>query len=135
MVSPKIKEFAIFIEPVGSRITCDPPVMNTDEDFLILIKEKDYQSVIYQLGTDGYSLDNPSEHYRPENNQFNSWRCREENLIITSDFLFFRRFMAATAVAKKLNLLEKADRKMLFQAVLYGNGMEKEYSLPNSWFM
>jgi len=29
--------------------------------------------------------------------------------------------MAATAVAKSLNLLRKEDRVMLFQAVLYGN--------------
>lgn len=36
----------------------------------------------------------------------------------------YDRFIAATAVAKRLNLLDKADRIALFQAVLYANGGE-----------
>lgn len=44
-----------------------------------------------------------------------------ENLIITSSQVFHQRFLAASSVAKRLNLLEKSDRIALFQAVLYGN--------------
>lgn len=46
------------------------------------------------------------------------------NLIVTQDNKFYDRFMAATSVAKRLNLLDKADRIALFQAVLYGNRCE-----------
>jgi hypothetical protein len=43
------------------------------------------------------------------------------NLIATSDGDFFRRFLAATQVCIRLNLMNKEDRIALFQAVLYGN--------------
>ena len=43
------------------------------------------------------------------------------NLIVTRNDTFFNRFMAASSVAKRLNLLDKADRVAVFQAVLYGN--------------
>ncbi|MNF99067.1 hypothetical protein D3C84_819530 [compost metagenome] len=53
---------------------------------------------------------------------FQSFTLDDLNLIVTFDPEFYRRFMAATGVAKHLNLLDKQDRVTLFQAVLYGNG-------------
>jgi hypothetical protein len=80
------------------------------------------KKVIEAVHVNGFHLDNPSVHYRPEEGKFNSWRKGETNLIITGDFDFFRRYLSATEVAKKFNLMSKEDRVLLFQSVLYGNG-------------
>eukprot|EP00873_Tetraselmis_striata_P030354 jgi/Tetstr1/450618/TSEL_037654.t1 len=95
---------------------------DTDEDWLVYAPGPMMQAAIAFLSNEGWKLDNPNEHYRPEEGVFNSWRKGEVNLIVTGDHSFRRRYLAATEVAKKLNLMEKRDRVLLFQAVLYGNG-------------
>lgn len=42
------------------------------------------------------------------------------NLIVTEDKEFFSKFMAATQIARRLNVLDKGDRIALFRAVLFG---------------
>ncbi len=32
-----LKKTCVLIEPVGSRVTCNPPPMDTDEDWLCLM--------------------------------------------------------------------------------------------------
>lgn len=114
-----LEKVALSIVPVGSRVTCDPAPMNTDEDWLVLVK--DFDKAFDILYRNGFDLDNPSIHYRPENSVFNSWRGPDStNLIVTDDRWFYNKFLAATHVAKKLNIMNKQDRIMLFQAVLYG---------------
>lgn len=110
------------IHAVGSRATCNPAPTGTDEDWLVYAPGKMMEKAIGFLSSDGWKLDNPNEHYRPEQGAFNSWRKGEINLIVTGDHGFRRRFLAASEVAKQLNLMEKAQRVLLFQAVLYGNG-------------
>lgn len=117
-----LSQIAISITPVGSRVTCDPPPTDTDEDWLILIKQSTMEKCLSLLSKEGFALDNPNEHYRPEEGKFNSWRKGDTNLIVTRDWEFHRRFLAATHVAKVLNVMKKQDRVTLFQAVLYGNG-------------
>lgn len=110
------------ITPVGSRVTCDPPVMDTDEDYLILTTEKVLQKWLAESLSLGFDLDDRSKHYRVEDNDFNSWRGSENiNLIVTASRCFYDRFVCASSIAKELNLHSKADRIMLFQGVLYGN--------------
>lgn len=116
-----LADIAIEIAPVGSRVTCDPAPTDTDEDWLVLIRETDFHAAISAMSQAGFTLDNPNNHYRPEQSTFNSWRGPNNvNLIVTSDREWHSRFLVATAVAKRLNLLAKADRIELFQAVLYG---------------
>lgn len=117
-----LSDIAISITPVGSRVTCDPPPTDTDEDWLVIIKYPKLNDSLFLLEKEGYKLDNPKEHYRPEEGRFNSWRKGNTNLIVTRDLEFHRRFLAATHVAKTLNVMKKQDRVTLFQAVLYGNG-------------
>ena len=102
---------------VGSSVTCDPPVMDTDIDVLILLKERD-RGFLSGLG---FYLDNTSIHYEPNDGVFNSWRRENFNLIVTDSTDFFDAFVVATKVARKFNLLKKEDRIILFQAVLYRN--------------
>lgn len=101
---------------VGSRITCDPAPTDTDEDFLVVVRKRNPGA----MAAAGFELDTGGSHYEPSEGQFNSWRKGSLNLIVTDDRKFARRFLAASAVAQRLNLLNKADRIALFQAVLYG---------------
>lgn len=120
-----IDHFLIDHKPVGSRVTCDPPPMDTDEDHLILIESEDLAAALDALADDGYVAHTPRGRYYHESSgrpsEFVSVRKGEINLLITSKDKFFRRFIAATSIAKRFNLMDKEDRVALFQAVLYGN--------------
>lgn len=119
---------------VGSRVTCNPAPVDTDADFLIHLAEKEFEGNSIQLFREelehwgweiGGSMPLDADHgnYPPET-KFTSFTRGEINLIVTENALFFQRFMASTAVCKRLNLLEKADRIAVFQAVLYTNTTE-----------
>lgn len=110
-------------EPVGSRVTCNPPPTDTDSDFLILVSEENWLPLIYTLELLGMTLDGsrPDDPINDNETYFQSYSVGNVNLILTKSNVFYDRFMAATSVAKRLNLLNKSDRVALFQAVLYGN--------------
>lgn len=103
-------------EPVGSRVTVSPPPMHTDEDYLVLVGM--FTPVRRAMLRAGFTAE--TQDYG-DLFGFSSWRSGEVNVIVTRTRAFFRAFMAATHVAKRLNLREKADRIALFQAVLYRN--------------
>lgn len=189
-------------EPVGSSVTCDPPVMDTDRDYLCLLEVGSNAGAIYdflhdneyvnestievevtatpdaaptvrtvtaverefqwarradQMDRDnraqqaqvvqeglgaqddngGFIQWNPRDRLglldtatvrvprypeavhdaRGPDGGFESWRKGNINLIITYNRLFFDKFMAASDVCRKLNLLRKEDRIMVFEAV------------------
>jgi hypothetical protein len=107
---------------VGSRRTCDPAPTNTDSDYLVLCGDSEALRTLFALGFNRSTT--PAEYAAERENLFDSFlsfRRGDVNLIVTGNPGFFTRFMAATTVAKRLNLLQKADRVALFQAVLYGN--------------
>lgn len=113
---------AVCISHVGSRVTCSPAPVGTDLDVLVLATN--VENVGRYLSSVGFALDGS----RPTDARSISPDCRFEsfskngvNYIITESQDFYMRFMAATSVAKRLNLLAKDDRIALFQAVLYGN--------------
>lgn len=109
------------ITQVGSRVTCDPPVMDTDEDWLIYVPEQGLANWLTDAAKLGFDLDDRCKHYRVEDNDFNSWRGPNNlNLIVTASLQFYNKFNLASNVAKELNLLKKEDRITLFQANLYG---------------
>lgn len=133
----KLLKGALRWRPVGSRVTCNPAPTDTDQDYLVLVAEEDAETVVKQLEKagcevelgDGYAADALNSG---EENRFQSYRIGDVNLIVTIDSGFFDRFMAATSVAKRLNLLDKSDRIALFQAVLYGNACEQRGDIPFS---
>jgi len=105
------------MKPVGSRVTCDPAPMDTDEDYLCY----DFRKCDDEIRAEGFILEgNPSFYTGNDNGNFRSWRRGNINLIVTPDLEFFDLFMTATHLAKHFNLLEKQDRIALFQAILYG---------------
>lgn len=121
----EVSRIAIAMQPVGSRVTCNPPPSDTDIDYLVLIDNVGASRLFPGLfaanfDMDGSSVCDPADHLDNEGT-FQSFSKGELNLIITEDPIFYRKFLAATAVAKRLNLLLKEDRIALFQAVLYAN--------------
>jgi hypothetical protein len=107
--------------PVGSRITCTPPPMDTDQDWLYLTSDlarfvKAAEAAKFEVG--GSCCDDDSSTVQV----FQSLKRNDRiNIIVTANKAFHDRFLAATHVARRLNLLNKPDRIALFQAVLYGN--------------
>lgn len=130
MLPAYLKELCLHVDLVGSRVTCNPPPTGTDQDVLCLIDDNQLDKLLQNLEQDGFQFDG-SEHYAnslEEGVGFQSYRNGEINLVMTTEFDFYQRFMAATSIAKHLNLLKKDDRIALFQAVLYGN----EYVSPDA---
>jgi hypothetical protein len=109
---------------VGSRVTCDPLVMDTDRDVLCLVS--DWRSFLGDAVRDGFevagSVPLDELEQRKEQTLFTSLKRGEDNLIVTDDEGFAKRFMVATRLAKRFNLRLKEDRIALFQGVLYANG-------------
>lgn len=107
--------------PVGSRVTCNPAPSDTDEDWLALV----YSDPAERLREAGFTQDGSPEFYTGnDNGGFRSWRRGDLNIVTTADREFFERFVTATDLAKRFNLLDKGDRIALFQAVLYGVRVE-----------
>lgn len=111
--------------PCGSRVTCAPAPLDTDRDWLLHVPEAAWQGFVDALLADGWAIGGsaiPNEvNELPPDARFNSFVKGEDNIIATCSLLFYQRFLAATEVSRRLNLLNKADRIALFQAVLYGN--------------
>ncbi len=110
------------VEPCGSRVTCEPPPVDTDEDWLVQLLDNDRKvsDAVSTLTQNDFRWEG-SEHYQSAAGTFMSWRKGNLNLIVTRDAGFAGRHRAATSICKRLNLLRKEDRIAVFQAVLYGN--------------
>ena len=108
----------------GSRYICQPAPTNTDEDYIALMPSG--MEVALELA--GFVMNTDPEKYQ-EMPDFLAFRCGEFNVIVTHDPAFYRAFVSATEEAKRLNLIEKADRIALFQRVLYGQTSTGEIPL------
>lgn len=105
------------VQPVGSRITCDPAPVDTDEDWLVLVTDVPEE----RMKQMGFGQDGSPEFYTGNDaGGFRSWRKGDLNVITTQSDEFFQLFLTATYLAKRFNLQRKEDRIALFQAVLYG---------------
>lgn len=114
------------VVPVGSRVTCNPPPTDTDEDYLVLVKDK--PAAVAGLKALGFEYSADPEKlakYEAMNGtarwSFTSLWFGNVNYIVTDSQFFFERFLTATHVCKALNLLNKADRIMVFEAVRGGS--------------
>ena len=113
------------VEAVGSRVTCDPAPMDTDEDWLVLTSPEKFKDLELVLMIDfGMEFGGSRVHaggcLTGDPDSFQSYTYGEINVIATASQEFFDKFMQATTEAKRLNLLVKSDRIALFQKILYG---------------
>jgi len=118
-----VVELCSRIEPVGSRVTCNPAPTDTDADYLAFVQPALWDQLHAALDANGF--ESHPAYETPESPPFASFRNGAVNVIATCEEWFFNRFMAATSIAKRFNLLRKDDRIALFQAVLYGREVEQ----------
>lgn len=116
----------------GSNYTEDPPVTDTDIDFLVLVNS--LGSFCLGLEEDGWSpCSGASGHYEEETGYAQVWyamRWDEYNLIITDDPGWYSRAVAATGICKLHNIRNKGDRIIVFRWLRDGGNAtigEKEY--------
>lgn len=110
----------------GSNYICNPPVTNTDVDYIILVGDWELahqwmlENDFVTCGEDSYG-----------GNLFEAFRKGNLNYIITYDLVFYDRFCAATELAKLKNLKYKSDRIALFKSILYGikDGKLNDYNI------
>lgn len=114
--------------PVGSRVTCDPPPLNTDFDLLCLVDGESDIAHFEVLVSTGWEMSSPNYGTMKG---FRSWRKEHYNLIVTTSEPFFDSFMEATEVCKKLNLLDKKDRIAKFDEIFAKNAPPKK-AIPKS---
>lgn len=112
------------VEPIGSRVVCNPAPTNTDADYVCLAAGfSGSETLLKALEALGYTSDLGPTY---ANEPFRSFRKGEVNLIVTHHSDFFDRTMLATQVCKKLNLLNKGDRVMVFRAVRDGKWLDRD---------
>lgn len=102
--------------PTGSNYICTPPVKDTDIDYVVYTGDLEW--TLDKLTSIGW-VQGDTKNYSELVDDFVSMRFDVINLIVTGDFSFYDKWVKATAVAKKLNLLKKQDRIILFDFVLY----------------
>jgi hypothetical protein len=116
-------EGQIMTSPTGSRYICQPPVLDTDEDHVVLVPNLDVAA--NRLEDDGWVInwDDPAYQYGENNEvEFVTARKGHLNLIIYDNPHGYAAFVAATEVALVLNLTDKEHRVALFKAVCGGRG-------------
>lgn len=107
----KFEDTVIDSHKTGSRYICNPPVLDTDDDTVILVNGYyDYHSMLVNDGWEATADYDGTGH-------FYSFRKGDQNYIVTESPRFFNAYVVATETAKALNLLKKEDRIKLFQTV------------------
>lgn len=100
----------------GSSVICDPPVTDTDIDFVIYTKNLDRLST--WLINEGFKKTSKDEYEIEDlQNQFCCFRLHVVNLIVVSDKEIFNKWVEATTLAKRLNLRIKQQRIELFKYI------------------
>lgn len=105
--------------PTGSRYICNPPVMDTDEDYICFLFEDN------KLLEGGFEKTSSESEEYDGLSHFTTWRYKHYNLVVTDRRKFYNLFVSATEQAKKENIMEKEKRIELFQKVLYGEDKDE----------
>lgn len=124
------------IHPTGSWFTCEPPVLDTDRDYIVLVDGCIQQALADYLD-DGWV---PCDHegarivYALEEGYGQYWFAARryingvnENHIVTNSEVHYLRSLGATLVCKQLNLLDKEERIKLFRCIKFEESYEGRY--------
>lgn len=118
-----LSKFALATSTTGSRVICNPPVMDTDFDIVVLlgcaddtryIEDEGYIYTIPELqkyDVTDVETDGSNEHW------IKTYRKGDINLICLIDPTRFGRWKLATAIAKRFNLKYRDDRIALFKMI------------------
>lgn len=123
------------IHPTGSRYICDPPVMDTDEDLIVLfddtggqrinrgnrleiqaVNDRPYEREIAVFKSVGFEMTKDVKLYHK--GDFLTYRRGHYNLITCTDPDYYYLWVKATQLAKERNILDKEERIKLFKQIL-----------------
>ena len=121
----ELSDIGCLVYPTGSRVTCSPAPTGSDWDYLIYIRQDKFESLLEKISNLGFKIEG-NEEYDMYKNEFVSFRKGELNLIVTCQSEFRDRHVIATKICKQLNLMDKQDRIMVFQGMLYGRYYDAE---------
>ena len=126
----KVPAGIIACAPTGSKYICNPPVLNTDEDYAVLVNNLTVYA--QSLLDDGWDVLIAFDDYRPPNggHRFFSARKGEMNLIVFDQKDGYDWMVKATELAKRFNLTDKADRVALFDAIRGGRVKPEPEPVP-----
>lgn len=103
----------------GSRVICNPPPTDTDNDTIVLVNGAlDWQKL---LEDEGWVRDGKDAYSGEE---FVSYRKGDDNYICTESDWMFACYCIATVCAQEMNLLKKEDRIRVFETARYGHPLE-----------
>lgn len=109
----ELNDYVVAAVPVGSRVTCNPPPTDTDQDILCLVEEDILEEFETYLMEENWEFEG-EDYAGTKKGDFMSWRGdfdgTEYNLIITTEEKWFDSFMDATFSCKEKNLMTKAER-------------------------
>lgn len=111
--------------PTGSRVICTPPVLTTDNDWLVFVPDELQDIAINFLIDAGATYSEDQEKY-PDGVCFH---YGDVNPILLWDHKTFYRWVVATYWANKLNLTLKADRILFFQSLVDENAQIDQFIL------
>ena len=130
-----IPEYCLKILHTGSRVVCNPPPTDTDDDYLLLVDPLTLPGLEDRLTAEGFKIGgsfgagrrvleewpdlNFARTKRDKAKIFRSYKKKELNYIVTCSLEYFEEFTHATQLAKHLNLLKKPDRIALFHAIVF----------------
>ena len=126
----EVLESGTIIVPVGSRVTCSPPPMDTDEDFLLLVENmNDAALKLIEIGFSSHMTNEQFEDYKAltgaTGGKFTSLRLGDVNYIITESAFFFDRFLTATHICKTMNVMDKQHRILIVHGVFGDSYLNK----------
>lgn len=98
----------------GSSVICNPPVLDTDEDWLILTEN--LKLLIGELVSEGWDTDTKSNYTSIDFCSLKKYKNASLiNFIVMDNTLRYNAMCKATKVATELNLRNKEDRIQLFR--------------------
>lgn len=115
-LSDAIDKYVSTVWRTGSSYICNPPVLDTDRDFVLLVT--DYDAFIAAAIDKGYTVCGNSEY---EDKEFTALRQENVNLLVVATEELWKSWVSATELAKRFNLLNKADRVALFKVIVDGD--------------
>jgi hypothetical protein len=111
----QLKPLVMDMFPTGSRVICNPPVLDTDEDWVLMVPERrSFSPFLREL-----NFVMTSRPYHRVASSITTYRHPDNdlNLIVTDDQDMFDRWREATEIATQENLTNKEDRIKLFELI------------------
>lgn len=115
----------------GSSYTCDPPVLDTDEDWLLLTEHDLLDTLTSLLNLGWVDCATTDKELYNEDKYGVTWyavRKGKYNLIVTTSFDWFMRGVAATLLCKAMNLQQKQQRIRLFRCIRDGEDFTPDFN-------